>query len=71
MFWKKKVKDNSIVDTEPQRKVVRKIINLQVLYKNSANITEEEKQREVDKFFAKESVRRVNWQGTHKNSSDR
>lgn len=28
MFWrKKKVKDNSIVDTEPQRKVVRKIIN--------------------------------------------
>lgn len=33
---------------------------------NSKNLTEDEKQREVDKFFAKESARRVNWQGTRK-----
>ena len=33
---------------------------------NTANITEEEKQREVDKFFAQESARRVNWRRTHK-----
>lgn len=29
-------------------------------------ITEEEKQREVDKFFAQESARRANWRRTHK-----
>lgn len=29
-------------------------------------LTKEEKQREVDKFFAQESVRRANWRRTHK-----
>ena len=33
---------------------------------NTHEITEEEKQREVDKFFAQESVRRANWKRTHK-----
>lgn len=29
-------------------------------------LSEEEKQREVDKFFAQESVRRANWKRNHK-----
>ena len=33
---------------------------------NSHQLTEDEKQREVDKFFAKESARRANWKRTHK-----
>lgn len=32
----------------------------------STVMTEDEKQREVDKFFAQESVRRANWKRTHK-----
>lgn len=35
-------------------------------FMESRFITEDEKQREVDKFFAQESARRANWQGTHK-----
>jgi hypothetical protein len=34
---------------------------------HGAVLTEEEKKREVDKFFAKESARRANWRLTHKN----
>ena len=29
-------------------------------------LTEDEKEREVDKFFAQESARRANWRRTHK-----
>lgn len=29
-------------------------------------LTEDEKQREVDRFFAQESARRANWRRTHK-----
>ena len=31
----------------------------------SKYITDDEKQSEVDKFFAQESARRVNWRNTH------
>ena len=33
---------------------------------NNHELTEDEKQREVDKFFAQESARRANWRRTHK-----
>ncbi|MBQ2800462.1 MAG: hypothetical protein IJF03_03640 [Lachnospiraceae bacterium] len=33
---------------------------------NTGEITEEEKQREVNKFFAQESARRANWKRTHR-----
>lgn len=33
---------------------------------NKDTISEDEKQREVDLFFAKEKARRVNWNRTHK-----
>lgn len=33
---------------------------------HNQEITEDEKQREVDKFFAQESARRANWKRTHK-----
>lgn len=33
---------------------------------NSQQLTENEKQREVDKFFAQESARRANWRRIHK-----
>lgn len=37
------------------------------LYTNESKfMTEDEKQREVDKFFAQESARRANWRRTHK-----
>lgn len=32
---------------------------------NNHELTEDEKQREVDKFFAQESARRANWRRTH------
>ncbi|HIW82643.1 MAG TPA: synembryn [Candidatus Acetatifactor stercoripullorum] len=36
------------------------------LFENAPeNMTEEEKQREVDKFFAQESARRANWKLLH------
>ena len=35
-------------------------------FAESRFITEDEKQREVDKFFAQESARRANWKRTHK-----
>ncbi len=35
-------------------------------FMDSKLITEEEKQREVDRFFAQESARRANWRRTHK-----
>jgi len=35
-------------------------------FAESRFITEDEKQREVDKFFAQESARRANWRRTHK-----
>lgn len=34
------------------------------------NLTEEEKQREVDRFFAQEKVRRVNWRRAHRRPGD-
>lgn len=33
---------------------------------NNRELTEEEKQREVDKFFAQEEARRINWRRNHK-----
>ena len=33
---------------------------------NKDSISEDEKQREVDLFFAKEKARRVNWKRAHK-----
>lgn len=39
---------------------------LRLFEKNIRNMTEDEKQREVDKFFAQESARRANWKRTHK-----
>lgn len=35
-------------------------------YLDSDSISEDEKQREVDLFFAREKARRVNWKRTHK-----
>ena len=36
------------------------------LFGEKTALTEDEKQREVDKFFAQESARRANWRRTHK-----
>lgn len=33
---------------------------------NKTELTEEEKQREVDRFFAQEEARRINWRRNHK-----
>ena len=33
-------------------------------------LTEEEKMREVDKFFAQEEARRINWKRTHKRGAE-
>lgn len=36
---------------------------------NKGKLTEEEKQKAVDLFFAKENARRVNWRRNHKDST--
>lgn len=38
---------------------------------NKPELTEEEKQREVDKFFAQEEARRINWRRNHKRNQSR
>lgn len=45
------------------RKAMAEYVKEPVLHKvfNTRELNEEEKQREVDKFFARENARRVNW----------
>lgn len=50
------------------RKAISKYIdkpNLQDGTRQNRPLTEEEKMREVDKFFAQEEARRINWRRTH------
>lgn len=49
-----------------RRMNIRKKTLLQDSAFNNHELTEDEKQREVDKFFAQESARRANWRRTHK-----
>lgn len=51
------------------RKAVTKYIakpNLQDGIRQNRPLTEEEKMREVDRFFAQEEARRINWRRAHK-----
>ena len=44
--------------------------NLQDGTLQSRSLTEEEKMLEVDKFFAQEEARRINWRRTHKKKTE-
>ena len=51
------------------RKAVSKYLakpNLQDGTRQNRPLTEEEKMREVDRFFAQEEARRINWRRAHK-----
>lgn len=55
------------------RKAISKYIdkpNLQDGTRQNRPLTEEEKMREVDKFFAQEEARRINWRRTHKKKTE-
>lgn len=55
------------------RKAVSKYIakpNLQDGIRQNRPLTEEEKMLEVDKFFAQEEARRINWRRTHRKKTE-
>ncbi|MFQ9515337.1 MAG: hypothetical protein ACLRZ9_05875 [Eubacterium sp.] len=53
----------------PKSKYINKPM-LQDFEDRNKQLTEEEKQREVDLFFAREKARRVNWKRNHNKQSD-
>ena len=50
--------------SEPLQKAIKEVIH-ESAGNTQKNMSSDEKQREVDKFFEQESVRRANWKRIH------